>query len=102
MSKLQKIEDSEYEIIDKGQDSFHHIRLAGHSRFPEVLFQYGSVKLQEVEGELKVSFEYEIFDNPEKVDTESEEFVDYLGNLLVTNLEELLICDRYQKGLNVH
>jgi hypothetical protein len=100
MSKLEKIKDDEYEIIDKGADSFHHIRLAGHSRFPEVVYQYGSVKLQEVEGELKVSFEYEVFENPEEVDTNSKEFIDYLGNILVTNLDELLLYNMYRRKNN--
>ena len=96
MTKLQKIKDEDYEIIDKGEDSFHHILLAGHTRFPKVLFQFGEVKLKEDQGELRVDFIYEVFDNPEDVDTLSEEFVDYLGNLLITNLDELLIYNAYK------
>jgi hypothetical protein len=100
MAKLQKVSDDAYDIIDKGDENFHHIILKDGSPYPDVVFQFGAVKLLEEEYQLRVKFEYEVFDNPSFFDTNSEKFREYIGNILVTNLEELLIYNKHQKGSN--
>lgn len=97
MKKLNKVDDNEYEIIDKGDENFHQIRLNESSPFPDVVFQFGEVQLREENDQLRVKFDYEVFDNPNKMNTESEKFVNYIGDILMTNLEELLIFNKYQK-----
>jgi hypothetical protein len=100
MSKLQKVQDDDYEIIDKGEENFHHIVLKDSSPFPFVVFQFGKVQLIEdvVNDCLNVKFEYEVFENPKNLDTQAEMFREYVGNILMTNLEELLIYNQYKKS----
>lgn len=98
MSKLVKVDDEQYEILDQGEDRFQHIKLNDTAPFPGVEFQFGEVKLYEENDQLRVSFDYEVFDNPRLVNTFSKQFIDYIGNILMTNLEELLIFNKYQTG----
>ena len=97
MVALVKINDDDYEIIDRGSDQFHHIRLKT-APYIDVIYQYGAVSLSEEKDSLRVAFEYEIFENKHKVDTKSIKFIEYLGNILVNNLDEILIYNKYQKG----
>jgi hypothetical protein len=100
MVKLVKIKDEEYDIIDQGADNFHRIVLNSNSPWPNVVFQFGAVKLFEENDSLRVSFEYEVFENIHFLNTKSEEFIDYIGHILVSNLEELLLYNKYQKEQN--
>jgi hypothetical protein len=102
VTKLTKINDSEYSIVDNGPDNFHHIELNETSPFKEVVFQFGGVKLTEEDDTLRVSFDYEVFKNPKSLDTRSNDFVDYIGNILMTNLNEILIYNNHNKGKNVN
>ena len=99
MAKLKKISDDDYEIIDNGEENFHHIRLKA-APYPDVVYQYGAVRLYEENDSLRVSFEYEVFQNPKLLNTQSEQFREYIGHILVNNLEEILIYNKYQKGSN--
>lgn len=96
MTKLQKIQDDHYEIIDNGEENFHHIHLKESSPFPEVVYQYGKVQLLEENDSLRVKFEFEIFKNPRLLHL-GDEFTEYVGHILMTNLEELLIYNKYKK-----
>lgn len=97
----KRIQDKDYEIIDNGAEMFHHVKLGATSDYPDVVFQYGEVKLIEEDDSLRVKFEYEVFENPNKLRVErSDEFVDYIGEILMINLEEILICNKYSKGIN--
>jgi len=93
------VQDDDYEIIDKGDENFHQIKLKGSSPFPSVIFQFGKVQLQEdtVNDRLMVKFEYEVFENPNNLDTQTEKFREYIGQILMTNLEELLIYNKYRR-----
>lgn len=98
MAKLQKIDDDEYDIIDMGEDNFHRIILKEDSPYHGVIFQFGKVQLIEEDEQLRVKFEYEVFENPRFFDTsKSSNFVSYIGQILVNNLEELLIYNKYQR-----
>lgn len=102
MAVLKKISDDDYEIIDRGDQNFHHIRLKA-APYNDVIYQYGAVSLYEEDDSLRVSFEYEVFENKNKVDTKSDKFIDYVGAILLNNLEELLIYNKHQQkqGNNV-
>lgn len=97
MAKLRKISDDEYDIIDQGEENFHRIILKEESPYFGVTFQFGEVKLLEEDGQLRVKFEYEVFENFGGFDTKSNEFVNYIGQILMTNLEELLIYNQYKR-----
>lgn len=100
--KKEQITEDHYEIVDNGPENFQHVRLSDKSPYPGILYQYGEVQLLEEGDQLRVKFKYEIFDNPERHMVEfSPGFVDYIGEILMTNLREFLIYLNYQKGQNV-
>jgi hypothetical protein len=96
-TKLRKISDDDYDIIDKGDENFHHIVLKASSPFPSVVFQFGKVQLIEENESLRVKYEFECFENPNNVDTNLPTFTEYIGHILVNNLEELLIFNKYKR-----
>lgn len=98
MTKLKKIQDEDYEIVDNGEDQFHQIHLKATSPYSDVIFQFGEVKLLEENDHLRVKFEYEVFQNPKRFNTNSEQFREYIGHILMTNLEEILLYNKYAKG----
>lgn len=100
MAKLQKIDDDEYDIIDMGEDNFHRIILKEDSPYRGVIFQFGKVQLIEEDEQLRVKFEYEVFANPNFMNTDSDKFRQYAGHILVNNLEELLIFNKYHRVSN--
>jgi len=97
MAKQGKISHDEYEFIDRGEENFHHIKLVDKSPYKDVVFQFGEVKLLEEDGALRVKFEYEVFENPRFLDTKSDKFVNYIGEILITNLEELLFYNKFKR-----
>lgn len=97
MTGFKKVHDDEYDIIDQGEENFHRIVLKEDSPYFGVTFQFGEVKLLEENNRLRVKFEYEVFENFGGFDTKSEEFVNYIGDILMTNLSELLMYNKYQR-----
>jgi hypothetical protein len=100
MVALVKIQDDDYEIIDRGEENFHHIRLKA-APYADVVYQYGAVSLYEENDSLRVAFGYEVFENKNNVNTTSRAFIDYIGHILMNNLDELLIYNKYAKGKDV-
>lgn len=97
MAKAMKIADDQYEIIDMGSEEFQHILLNDLSPFPSVIFQFGKTQLVEDDDQLRVKFEYEVFSNENNHNTDSMKFREYIGQILVQNLEEILIYNKYAK-----
>lgn len=87
-----------YEIVEMGGDNFNHIKLGSGSPYIDTTFQFGAVKLTEEDGHLRVAFEYEVFSNKNKYNTDTQEFKHHIGEILVSNLEKILAQD---KELNV-
>jgi hypothetical protein len=98
MARLDKVAYDEYDIIDQGEDRFHHIILKEESPFPDIVFQFGEVKLFEENNSLRVKFDYEIFSNKRNLNTNTTKFIDYIGNIMMTNLEELLFFNKFQRS----
>ena len=89
--------DEHFKIVDMGEEGMDHVLLT-KGKYKDVEFQYGEVKLIEEDNSLRVSFIYEVFDNPSKVDTTTKEFNDYIGKILVAVLDEELLRSLYKKG----
>lgn len=88
---MENIKDKNYDFIDMGEGNLFHIILTEHSPYEGVEYQYGKVKLVEDNDQLRLTFEYEVFDNPNSYNTESKGFVDYIGVILKDNLEKVLL-----------
>jgi len=60
-------------------------------KYKDVIFNFGTVgfaKEPNESGELPMKFDYTILKNPNDIDTESQEFVNFVGDILVELLEK--------------
>jgi len=90
------IKEPPFEIKEMGDDLLDHVVLRDEL-YDGVELQYGEVKLIEENDALRVSFIFEVFDNPNNVDTKSKKFIDYIGSILTQVLEEELIRSRFKR-----
>jgi hypothetical protein len=57
------------------------------------VYKYGKVafaKDEKPDGTLPMKFNYDIIKNPENIDTNSQEFINYIGDILIELLEKQL------------
>tara|TARA_B100001769_G_scaffold135418_1_gene105953 strand:- start:209 stop:412 length:204 start_codon:yes stop_codon:yes gene_type:complete len=58
------------------------------------VFKYGNVgfapESEAVDGQLPMKFDYTIIENKIQADTDSQEFIDHIGDILVVLLDEKL------------
>lgn len=80
-----------YKVLDMGDDSMSHIRII-KGQYKGLEYQYGAVRFEEDEDNdcAIVHFEYEVFDNPNKVKTRGSELRQLLGDILMDNLQDTL------------
>jgi len=60
-------------------------------RFKDVIFDFGSVgfaKEENDKGELAMKFDYTVVKNPNNIDTTTDEFVNFIGDICVELLEK--------------
>ena len=59
-------------------------------KFKDVIFDFGSVGFSKEEndkGELTMKFDYTVVKNPNNIDTTTDEFINYIGDICVELLE---------------
>ena len=81
-----------YVFAQKDGEDFSCIKLI-EKKYKNVVYKYNNVKLapnENDDGRLPLKFTYDVFQNPNKVDVESEEFRQYIGDILVELMEEQL------------
>lgn len=86
-----------YEVKSMGTGKMDHLVLTSSSDYPGVEFQFGEVNMIDEGNQLRLAFEYEVFDNPGKFDTESQEFEQYIGPILLDIMEQELVYENAQK-----
>ena len=55
-------------------------------KYENVIYTYGKVKPIEENESLRLKFEYDIHENPNDVDTDSDEFIKAIGDILTTEI----------------
>jgi hypothetical protein len=81
-----------YIFAQKEGDDFTCIKLI-EGKYEGVVYKYNHVKFaphENEQGQIPLKFTYDIFQNPEKVDVESQDFRFYIGDILVELVEEQL------------
>lgn len=73
--------------LPEGVQSMTRVMLKGDP-YEGVIFQFGKVDFDPRAESLKIFFEYEVFVNPNNVDTETTQFKDELFNILVELIEK--------------
>lgn len=81
-----------YLFVQKEGDDFTCIKLI-EDKYIGIVYKYGNVgfaKEPTPEGKLPMKFDYTVFKNPENIDTNTQEFIDYIGDILIELLEKQL------------
>ena len=79
-----------YVFVQKEGDDFTCIKIVD-GKFENVIYKYGKVgfaKDENPDGTLPMKFDYDILSNPNKADIDSKEFIDYIGDILMEQLEK--------------
>jgi len=85
-------EANRYTFVQKDGDDFTCIKLTD-KKYNGVIYRYddvGFAKEENADGKLPMRFKYDIFKNPNKVDIDNQEFIDYIGDILIELLEKQL------------
>ena len=88
----KKKQSKPYTFAQREGDDFTCIKLV-EGKYEGVIYKYNQVKFapeENEQGQIPLKFTYDIFQNPEKVDVESQDFRYYIGDILVELVEEQL------------
>lgn len=80
-----------YKVNDRGEDTISSITLSDKTIYPNLEYQYGEVNFYEdkVNEVLKISFEYEILNNPNNHVIDEQQFRDIAGPILVDRIDDV-------------
>ena len=81
-----------YIFAQKQGDDFSCIKLL-EGDYEGIIYKYNNIKFSETEnevGQIPLKFTYDIMVNPNKKDIESNDFSNYIGDILIECVEEQL------------
>ena len=80
-----------YVFAQRQNDDYTCIKLT-EDKYKDIIYKYGNVGFKEVEDKEKLSviFDYNILKNPNDIDVDTEEFINYIGDILIDLVEEQL------------
>ena len=80
-----------YVFTQRQQDDYTCIKLV-EDKYKDIIYKYGNVGFKPVEDDEKMSviFDYNILRNPNDIDVDTEEFINYIGDILIDLVEEQL------------
>ena len=85
--------EKRYIFAQKGNAEYSSIKIT-EGKFKDIIYHYGKVGFardERPDGTLPMKFDYTVVKNPNDVDTnENQEFIDYIGDILIELLEEQL------------
>ena len=84
----------DYVFVEKPGEDFTGIKLI-NGPFASIVYKYGNVGFRPEnektpEGALPMVFDYTIIENKIQADTDSQEFVNHIGDILVILLDEIM------------
>ena len=81
----------DYVFLEKPGEDFTALKLIS-GPFASIVFKYGDVgfapESEAVDGALPMRFDYTVIENNIEADTDSQEFINHIGDVLVVLLEE--------------
>ena len=57
-------------------------------KYENVIYTYGKVKPIEEDDKLRLKFEYNVHENPNDLDTDSDEFINMIGDILTLEIDK--------------
>ena len=90
-SHTDQTKNRKYAFVQREGDDFTCIKLL-QGKYKGIIYKYGKVgfaKEEKPDGTLPMKFDYEIIFNPhEESSIDKQEFIDYIGDILIEQLEE--------------
>ena len=99
-SNTDQTKNKRYVFAQKTGAEYTAIKLL-ESKYRNVIYKYGKVRFDKEEksdGTLPMKFDYDILSNPESKDIESQEFIDYIGDILIEVMEQQLNDGKVEFG----
>ncbi|BCU97696.1 MAG: hypothetical protein CM15mV18_0790 [uncultured marine virus] len=81
-----------YVFAQRDVDDFSCIKIV-EGDYKDIIYTYGHVKFASEEndkGEIPLKFDYDVKVNPNNIDTTSEDFRNYIGDILIEVVEKQL------------
>jgi len=88
-SVTDQTKNKKYAYVQRDGDDFTCIKLL-EGKFKGIIYKYGKVgfaKEEKTDGTLPMKFDYDIIFNPHETDIDKQEFIDYIGDILIEQLE---------------
>ena len=57
-------------------------------KYKDVVYTYGKISPREENGKLRLKFEYNVHENPSECDTNSDDFINVIGDILAIEVEK--------------
>jgi hypothetical protein len=91
-SVTDQTKNKKYAYVQRDGDDFTCIKLL-EGKYKGIIYKYGKVgfaKDEKPDGTLPMKFDYDIIFNPHETDIDKQEFIDYIGDILIEQLERQL------------
>ena len=91
-SATDQTKNKKYAYVQRDGDDFTCIKLL-EGKYKGIIYKYGKVgfaKDEKPDGTLPMKFDYDIIFNPHETDIDKQEFIDYIGDILIEQLERQL------------
>ena len=95
--------NDDYVFVEKPGEDFTGLKLIS-GPFASIVYKYGNVgfrpESEAINGALPMVFDYTVIENRIEADTDSQEFINHIGDILVVLLEEQM-KEREEQGLTL-
>ena len=89
-SHTDQTKNKKYEFVQREGDDFTCIKLL-EGKYKGIIYKYGKVgfaKEENSDGTLPMKFYYDIIFNPHETNIDKQDFIDYIGDILIEQLEK--------------
>ena len=95
--------NEDYVFVEKEGEDFTALKLIS-GPFASIVYHYGNVgfapESEAINGALPMKFDYTVMENRIEADTDSQEFINHIGDILVVLLDEKM-KEREEEGLTL-
>ena len=87
----KKQKNKRYAFAQRKDDDFTCVKLLD-GEYEGIIYKYNNVKFENVNtnGQIPLQFSYDVFQNPENKDVDTQEFKNYIGDILVELVDQQL------------